>query len=151
MQSSLVAQLVKDPALSLQRLRSLLWCGFDPSLKNFHMLWAGPKEKQKQKQTAHAHMSKICTLSKATHVGQRRSCRAFCGILSHAGYWKIKWRRWLETVLRGRCPKDMYTRIKEITVPSGAYSLVGNLIHVHIERQIQQWEKEKCKPEQVNP
>ena len=27
---SLVAQQVKDPALSLQRLRSQLWCRFDP-------------------------------------------------------------------------------------------------------------------------
>ena len=28
--SSLVAQQVENPALSLQRLRSLLWCGFNP-------------------------------------------------------------------------------------------------------------------------
>ena len=28
--SSLAAQWVKDSALSLQRLGSLLWCGFDP-------------------------------------------------------------------------------------------------------------------------
>ena len=32
----LVAQQVKDPALSLQQLRSLLWYRFDPWLGNFH-------------------------------------------------------------------------------------------------------------------
>ena len=33
-----VAQWVKDPALSLQRLRLLLWYGFDPWPRNFYML-----------------------------------------------------------------------------------------------------------------
>ena len=36
---SLVAQCVKDPALSLQQLRSLLWHGFDPWPGNFCMSW----------------------------------------------------------------------------------------------------------------
>ena len=36
--SSLVAQWVKDPALSVQQLGSLLWLGFDP--------WPGKEEKK---------------------------------------------------------------------------------------------------------
>ena len=37
---------VKDPVLSLQRLGSLLWCGFDPWPWNFHMPWVdGAKNK----------------------------------------------------------------------------------------------------------
>ena len=36
---------VKDPSLSLQQLRSLLWLGFDPWPGNFHM----PQEQQKKK------------------------------------------------------------------------------------------------------
>ena len=36
---SLESQWVKDPALSLQWLGLLLWCGFDPWPRNFHMLW----------------------------------------------------------------------------------------------------------------
>ena len=44
-----VAQLVKDLALSLQWLRSLLWCVFDSCPGNFHMLWAQPKKKKKTK------------------------------------------------------------------------------------------------------
>ena len=36
---SLVVQHVKDLALSLQRLGSLLWHGFDPWPWNFHMPW----------------------------------------------------------------------------------------------------------------
>ena len=36
--SSLVAQQVKEPALSLQQLGSLLWHGFDPWPGNFCML-----------------------------------------------------------------------------------------------------------------
>ena len=42
---SAVVQGVKVPALSLQRLGSLPWCGFDPWPRNFHMLWAQPKKK----------------------------------------------------------------------------------------------------------
>ena len=37
-------QWIKDPALSLQRLRSLLWHGFDPWPRNLHMLWVQPKK-----------------------------------------------------------------------------------------------------------
>ena len=35
---SLVVQQVKDPVLSLQHLKSLLLCGFDPCPGNLHML-----------------------------------------------------------------------------------------------------------------
>ena len=38
--SFFVAQWVKDPALSLQRLRSLLWLRFDPWRRNAHLVWA---------------------------------------------------------------------------------------------------------------
>ena len=41
---SLVVHQVKDPALSLQRLGSLLWCGFDPWPLNFHMLQLQERE-----------------------------------------------------------------------------------------------------------
>ena len=44
--SSLMAQRVKDLALALQRLRLLLWYGFDPWPRNFHMLWVWPKKKK---------------------------------------------------------------------------------------------------------
>ena len=40
--SSFVAQQVKNPALSLQPLRSLLWFWFSPWPRNFHMPWARP-------------------------------------------------------------------------------------------------------------
>ena len=46
--SSLVAQQVKDLVLSLQQLGSLLWCGFDPWPRNFHMSREQPKEKEKK-------------------------------------------------------------------------------------------------------
>ena len=41
--SSLVAQKVKDLALSLLWLWLLLWCGFDPWPGNFHMPQVWPK------------------------------------------------------------------------------------------------------------
>ena len=44
--SSLVAQWVKDPVLSLQWLRSLLWRGFNPWPGNFHMLRVQPRKKR---------------------------------------------------------------------------------------------------------
>ena len=44
--SSLVAQWVKDLALLLLRVRSLLWPRFDPWLGKFHMLQHGPKGKK---------------------------------------------------------------------------------------------------------
>ena len=43
--SSLTAQWVKDPVLSLQQLGSLLGCGFDPWPRNFHMLQTWPEKK----------------------------------------------------------------------------------------------------------
>ena len=44
--SSLVAQQVKVPVLSLQRLGSLLWCRFDPWPRNLYMLRVETKEKK---------------------------------------------------------------------------------------------------------
>ena len=38
---------VKDPALSLQQLRSLLEGGSIPGLGNFHLSWAWPKIEKK--------------------------------------------------------------------------------------------------------
>lgn len=51
--SSPVAKWVKDPAFSCLCLRSLIWCGLDCWLRNFHMPLAQPVVKQmnKQKQT----------------------------------------------------------------------------------------------------
>ena len=39
---------VKDPVLSLLWLRSLLWHGFQPWTKNFHMPQALPEKKKKK-------------------------------------------------------------------------------------------------------
>ena len=47
--SSLVAQWVKDPMLSLQQLGSLLWHGFSLWPGNFHMPAVQPKIKIKKK------------------------------------------------------------------------------------------------------
>ena len=41
--SCLVVQQVKDLALSVQELGSLLWHRFDPWPRNFHMPWVQPK------------------------------------------------------------------------------------------------------------
>ena len=46
---SLVAQWVKDPALLLQWLWWLLWCGSDPWHGNFCMLQVRPKRKMKKR------------------------------------------------------------------------------------------------------
>ena len=48
MRSSPVAWWVKDLALSLLWLRSLLWCGFDPWPGHFSMAQAQPKKKKKK-------------------------------------------------------------------------------------------------------
>ena len=49
-------QWVKDPALSLQQLRLLLWLGFKPWPGNFHMPWEHPKQK---KQKIHINISSL--------------------------------------------------------------------------------------------
>ena len=46
--SSLVMHQVKDLALSLQRLRSLLWCRFDHLPGNLHIDGSGQKKKKKK-------------------------------------------------------------------------------------------------------
>ena len=42
-----MAPTVKDPALSLQQLRSLLWCRFNSWAQNVHIPWARQKNPQK--------------------------------------------------------------------------------------------------------
>ena len=49
MRSSLVVQQVKDPTMSLQQFGSLLWYGFDPWPRNFHVLLERQKKKKKKK------------------------------------------------------------------------------------------------------
>ena len=44
-----MAQQVKDLALSLQWLESLVWHGFDPWPRNFHMPRAQTKKKKERK------------------------------------------------------------------------------------------------------
>ena len=65
--SSLVAQQVKDPVLSLMWLRLLLWHRFDPWSRHFHMPWVWPSIHQSitQKQTNKIRTSKI-QLNKST-------------------------------------------------------------------------------------
>ena len=43
-----MTQWVKDLALSLLWLSSLLWCRFSPQPRNFHRPWAQPKRKKKK-------------------------------------------------------------------------------------------------------
>ena len=45
-----MAQWVKDPMLSLQPLRSLLWHGFNPWSGNFHLAWAQSKKQKMKKE-----------------------------------------------------------------------------------------------------
>ena len=46
---SLVAQEVKDPALSLMWLRSLLWCRFNPWPRKFYSQGKKKKKEKKKK------------------------------------------------------------------------------------------------------
>ena len=64
-----MVQRVKDPVSSLQQLGSLLWCGFDPWLRNVHMPWAQPKNKNKnslwllgEKWNGKEEMKAVCLL-----------------------------------------------------------------------------------------
>ena len=45
--SSHVVQQVKDLALSLQQLRPMLWCEFNPRPRKFHMPQVLPKKEKK--------------------------------------------------------------------------------------------------------
>ena len=48
---SFMEQWVKDPVLSLQRLGSLLWCGFNPWPGKFHISWAHTARGKKKKKS----------------------------------------------------------------------------------------------------
>ena len=65
--SSLVAQWVKDSALSLWWPGSLLWCRFDPWPGNFHNASRAAKKKKKEKK------EKICNLAKIANSGKIKS------------------------------------------------------------------------------
>ena len=56
---SSVAQWVKDPVLSLQQLKLLLWCMFNLWPENFYMQWVG-----KNKQTKNQEMNEKKTWEK---------------------------------------------------------------------------------------
>ena len=76
--SSQVAPQVKDLALSLHQLGSLLWCGFSPWPRDFHMLQAQPKinmrENKHLKRTGNRPaVGKITALQDA-HVLSHRTC-----------------------------------------------------------------------------
>lgn len=43
-------QHIKDLALSVQQLRSLLWRQFDPWPKSFLMPWAWPKKRERERE-----------------------------------------------------------------------------------------------------
>ena len=63
LQSFLVAQWVKDLALSLLWLRSLLWYKFDLWSGNFHMLKVRPNQtptKKKQRKKENSVMIVLC-------------------------------------------------------------------------------------------
>lgn len=52
-----MVQRVKDLALSLQQLRSLLWCRFYPWPGVFCMPWVWPKERKKKNEEKRATLS----------------------------------------------------------------------------------------------
>ena len=54
-----MVQQVKDLALSLQQLRSLLWSRFDPWPRNFHMPWVQTKKKKKKRKEMEAQKAII--------------------------------------------------------------------------------------------
>ena len=44
-----MVQWVRDLVVVIVAARLLLWCGFNPWLGNFHMLWVRPEKKKKKK------------------------------------------------------------------------------------------------------
>ena len=69
-----MAQQVKDPALSLLGLGSLLWCGFHPWPGNFHMPWAQPKrtKERKKNQYPNVHGSFIHIMEKVKIIIKKK-------------------------------------------------------------------------------
>ena len=78
-------------------------------------------------------------LKQTTHIGWCSLCHAFCGILSHTGHWKLAKR------FQG------HVHTNEIIIPSGAHISLGiQDMNTEKDSQIQQWEKEKCRRQQVD-
>ena len=70
-----MAQQVKDPALSLQRLGLLLWLMSEPCLGNFCMSQSQPKKQNKTKQKNTSSLQRLCgsaSVSRCvTHLHQK--------------------------------------------------------------------------------
>ena len=60
-----VAQRVKDPALSLQQLRSLLWHRFDPWPRTFKCCRCGQKKRKEKKRKKGAAWAGMCMEGKS--------------------------------------------------------------------------------------
>ena len=75
-----MAQQVKDPALSLQQLRLLLWRGFDPWPRNFCTLQDRPKKKNKTTLDVHLKFSHMVKLFQGQckeclkEINEKKSC-----------------------------------------------------------------------------
>ena len=65
-----MAQWVKDLVLSLQQLRSLLWHGFDPWPRNFHMPGGEAKKNNKCDNDTMAIFPKSLSLSILNTLGE---------------------------------------------------------------------------------
>ena len=72
--SSLSAQKVKDGALSLQLLGSLLWCRFDPQPRTFHILQVWPKKKKKKKRKKEKKFQYTLTEEYCSAIKRMKSC-----------------------------------------------------------------------------
>lgn len=61
-------QQVKDPALSLQQLRSLLWRGYNLWSRNFHVLRVWQKKKKQREELASALASILQVFVNASNL-----------------------------------------------------------------------------------
>ena len=66
--SSLPVQQVKDPVLSLQWPGSMLWWGFEPWPRNFHMPQGQPKKKKNKKKKASNITISFCIFQNLTQT-----------------------------------------------------------------------------------
>ena len=136
MRSSLAAQLIGDPVSSLQWLGSLLWHGFDPWPRSFHMPQAWPKTKNKQNPMMRYHLTPVRmaiikknttnvgkdeekreplhTVGRNTDIVQYREYSQYCN--------KCKWNRTFKIVNHYVVNLKLYRNFILRTYPSQAYN-----------------------------
>ena len=139
--SSPVVQQVKDPMLSLQRLKPLLWNRFDAWPRNFHMLRAWEKNDRDSLQCCTPHgenQTRVVLYLKAREDCLQSSWQVRFSEKAEEAIWQNAFIKWLLQDIRGTSMEKQM--LLHSSAASRSFTLhLGKSRDVHIMNQLLTW------------